>query len=518
MDRTQNDGATPSGSATAGDAGKVGAGKKKKKKGLIRWWVLLTLIIAPIVGIILGKNAIALRVVQSVSRAALGTELAVESTSVSLLGGTISLKGVTGHDPARAEKVYFTADEALLDMDLGSLFRGRVVLDELKLSNPRGKLVRRKDGTIGIGEGEEEQPEGEEGSGDEWRKRREKLEELAKKRDFIEDLKEVVRKVRERLAKRQEEEGKSGEKQEPDGERGEEGGPPRGERAPYVRKDHPAIVVKRLVCDGVEVDVSDEAAEAPPMRIEKARVVVENLSTDPVAYPHPIRIDMDGEIADSGGAKIGLDGELDVTGADLRSSLGLTAQNVPLHMLDALIKGTVPLVLQNGMKGSLTMPLSMESYTIDWRPAIRLDNIKTQLRDPSQRKIAGLDSGSVLRALNEVGSLNINDIRIHGPLDSPKVELGDTLKTVVTEGGKAYAKRKALEEASKAQAKLGGVISKEADKLREKLGEDEKTKGLLDAGEGLLKGATGGAAKDAAEKATGAFGGLFGGKKKDSDK
>ncbi|GIW71113.1 MAG: hypothetical protein KatS3mg102_0655 [Planctomycetota bacterium] len=524
--------------ADAGGAPKVRP--PKRPPGLVRWSMVAILIVAPLLVLLVFKDALAARAAKQAVRA-LGLELELERAEVEPFGGRVTLHGLVARDPARGGDEVFSAALASADLSLGELLRGRLVIDELRLSKPRGRVVRQPDGSITIGEqppaepppviegpGGEPMPRPEGMSWEQWRR---KAEEIARRRDMVDALRKVLETIRDKIAERRQQ-------REQERQRREAGRRHPSGRAPYVRERHPLLVVRRVVCDGVELEIRDRAAEgAEPVHLVDGRLVLENLSTNPFVYEPPVGWLLEGKLGEAAQALLRLQGRAEVSWERLRSAAEFAAANLPLALLDPYLRDTLPIRFQGRSRLSALVPMSFEDFEIDWRPDLMLQDLDVAPRDPSQQKIAGLPADKLVQALREVEELRLADIRVHGPLHAPRVEIGDTLEQLVTQGARAFVERQARERAGEAAARIEAVLSGQSEKLAERLGGTEAARGLVDTGRGLLEGAAGAllpaagpsapaaqpgapaaqpptAPASVTDKAREAFEGLFGGRKK----
>jgi hypothetical protein len=108
-------------------------------------------------------------------------------------------------------------------------------------------------------------------------------------------------------------------------------------------------------------------------------------------------------------------------------------------------------------------------------------------------KIAGLDGAQFAQAVNEVGDLDFTDLEIGGTLLKPEFKWGDSIKELVTSGGKAFAKKQAqkgLEKGTEEAQKLLDKQLKNQSPETKKAVEDAKQKvgGLLEGAGGSLFG------------------------------
>lgn len=466
-----------------------------KARGLIRWGSLTFLVVAFLLFAFVAAGPVTKWAVEKYGTQALGTEVKLESASVNVFGMGVTLRGLRVVDPVDPSKNQFSADEVRAKIAPLGLLKGQFVVDEAALVKPRGRLVRNADGSLN-GAPPEEPPPGTKGDDPAWKK---KLEEQARKRDLVEDVKNVLKKVKEKrdaaVAKKEEERKRIEMEgvQYKDFKKG---------RADYVRGGgRPLVVVRRLLADGLVIELEDKASGAPAQTITDATLEVKEWSSAPSHHDKPMEVRLEGKLAGADASAVKLSGLLDLTHEDAESAIEAHLANLPLEKLDAFYKGAIPVAFVGRSLGTVDLPLKFKGWSIDWKPAILLDQIEAKAREPNQ-KIAGFEASRVAQELTNAGKLLLKDIRIHGPIWAPSIE-GDveTVKALVLEGGKSYALKQGTKLLDEQKAKL---LEKNPE-LQKKLDQTGASK-VLESGE---KG-VGDAAKDAAEKAFD----IFGGKKK----
>jgi hypothetical protein len=419
------------------------AGAKKKPRGLVRWGGVAIVLGGGAAFAFAGVGPVARWGIQKYGSAALGAPITVESAKFAPLTLTLTLEGVNAADKAsrtadgKYERSAFSAKEVVGALDLGAMLRGRLVFDEVRVSGARGKAVRASDGTISFGgaESEPEPPPPGTAPGDPaWRR---KLEEKAKGRDLVKDLKELLKRLKE---KREEQAAKK--KEEAERRRTQGIGDPDA-AADWVREEQPFLVVKRLIADGVELEIADEAAGAPPASITNATLEVKNLSTAPSLVKDPLEVNA----------------SFDATPA----------------ALDAIFQKTIPLTFGARTRTSVRSSLSWKDWRLDWRPLLDLTDIQAKARDPNG-KILGIDAQKFADALTEVGRVKLDDVHIFGEAWDPTVDTGETLKRVVVEALRAKGEKVAAEQ-----------LQKGLEKVTEKIDPDLKKKVEESPAGGLLK-------------------------------
>jgi len=471
--------------------GAAPAAPAKKPQGLIRWGALIFLVVGFLAFAFVGAGPVTKWAVQKYGAQGLGTEVKLESASFNVFKLSVSLKGFRAVDPVDASKNQFEAEEIRATLDPMGCLKGQLVVAEAAVVKPKGRLVRNVDGTIGT-EPPPTPPEGTpEGEVPAWKK---KMEEEARKRDLIEDVKKLLEKAKKKhdevIAKREAEEKR----------RQEQGVTDWKGRASYVRPVRPLIVVRKVLMEGVELVVEDKATGAPPQSITDATIEVTEWSSAPTLHDQPMQVKLDGKFGGAADSAVKLAGLLDLRSDDALTKIDANLANIPLAALDPYLK-QLPVAFQGASIGTFNVPLTLKGYDIDWKPSMLLDKVEARARQPGT-KIAGFESERVAQELTNAGRLLLDSIRVHGPIWSPTVE-GDAeaVKQLVMEGGKAYAAKQAKK-----------VVDEQAQKLLDKnpaLKKQLEDTGVSKVLEGTASGVSG-TAKEAAEKAFD----FFGGKKK----
>ncbi len=459
----------PQTSAEAPKGGEASA-PARKATGLVRWWMLAVVLGGGAAFAFVGAGPVARWAIERAGSRALGAPVTVEAAAFRPLSLELAFGNVVAKDRAAPERDLFSAKEAVARIAVGEALRGRLVVDEMRVTGARVRVVRNADGTINVGQQGEGPPPGpgEPGgppapppgtSPDDpaWRR---KIEEIAKERDLVEDLKELLRHWKERrdreVAKRRE---------EAERRRRLGVGDPDA-RAEWVRPERPLLLVRRLVAESATIVIEDRAAGEPPREIADATIEIRNFSTAPWLIEEPMEV-------------------------EVRFAAAPAA-------FDSLFRKSIPVAFGPGTKARVASSLSFKDWRIDWRPALELVDIQARARDAAG-KILGIDARKFAEALTEVGRVELRDLRIFGEPWAPSVEVGNTLRNVVAE-----ALRRKGEKA------LAAELEKGAKKLEEAIGPDA-TKALRESPAGALvdegKKAVGGALE-------GGIRSLFGGEEK----
>lgn len=412
---------------SAPEAAPAAAKPKRKPRGLIRWGNLLAIAGLAAAFAFFGVGPVAKWGIQKFGSQAYGAPVTVGRASFDPLRATLTLEDLAVADKSSREgaggpykAAAFAAKEAVLAIDVGASLRGQIVIGEVRLTGARGRTVRDVDGSVN-GSEPEPPPPGTSPSDPAWRR---KLEEKAKSRDLVKDVDDLLKKLREKhdqqVAKKKTEEAR----------RRAEGIGDAQARAEGVRPEQPLIVIRRVIADDVELEMTDKTSPgAPPATISKARVEVKNLSSAPALLAEPIEVHASFAAAPA--------------------------------VLDQVVKSTIPISFGEKTTTAVTSALSFSArdWKLDWRPVLSLANIQAKARDPGS-KILGIDAKTFADALTDVQSLDLRDVHVHGEIYDPTVELGDTLKNVVVEALKRKGAHAAAAEIEKGLSKIDPSLKK----------------------------------------------------------
>jgi hypothetical protein len=193
-------------------------------------------------------------------------------------------------------------------------------------------------------------------------------------------------------------------------------------------------------------------------------------------------------------------GKVDLRGDRLLFDLEeLDTGELPASLVQAFVGESLPVRLETGsvrVRGRVVLD---GKDTLRVEPRLSFKDVSLEPKDAGG-KVAGLDAAQFAKAFNEaskeVGEIDIADLKITGSLSSPRFEWGDTVKNLVLEGGKAFARKQAGKAVDRGKA--------EAEKLLEKVPVDA---GLQDKAKDVLKGVD-------TKPVEGLIPGLFGGDRK----
>ncbi len=450
--------------------------------GVVRWKLMAGGALLLLAFLFAGVGPIARRAAERGLERGVGAKVTVASASFSPFAGRLTLHGVEAKDPKDPSRVLFQAEEAEASLDLGEALRGRVVVDRLRLTKAKAHIVRNEDGTLNIehapgagGEGAGppgppgmpgEPPKEEKSRWEDWH---EKARKKAAETDWVDQFQRWMERLREleEWRKRRREE-----------ERRAPGPPPVGDpyaRASWLFEDRASVVVREIVAEDCEIVLEDRAnRDAKPVKVERAKLRVAEVSNAPSVHAEPIRGNLEGTIEDR---SVALSGTLDLRRAGGASDVRLKGL-LSAASLDALFKSTIPVTFAKKTTVDVDIPVAIDGFAIDTRPILRLDSIEAAARRPGQPLTSlGLTSDQLARGLTQVGTLDLRDLRVYGPVYDPAVDLGSSLKNLVVQALRAMgekildeaqqeaerrakeqierARRRAEEEAAK---KLGGKV------------------------------------------------------------
>lgn len=475
----------------------------RKGKGVIRWWAVIVLAL----GFAVFEFFLAGPLVRSAASQAAGDSLdakvSIDEGILSLLRGQVGLRKT---EAERRERKIVAAEEVNIDVNVTEAARGRLEVTTMRLQGPAIDYAREKEDLEATSP--DEQP------GQPF--------EVSLDEDFLDSLIRRLRKTKKEYEAQLEKE-KAGRKRPSEMTEEEYRAVDLSSGAYYLLNRKPRVHFKEIVGENMSVRVVDRVSAADPMLLTDAKLKILNLSSAPDLIEEPFYFSVQGQFSPVENSRVGI--ELTYDANKGAATLKLVFDKVPLEKLDPYMKNWLPFRFGPGTEIGLELTAAIEGELIDMRPRIQLRNINLQVRDPKRKKIAGLPAETLARELSAIGSIEINDIRVHGPLSDPKIDFGNTFEELVRLGAQRYAQKyvdqgveKANAEIDRATKKVDERVGKELDRLDKKLGKF----GLKGDTKKALEGITGGASSDtkkgideAAKKTLGdALGGLFGKKKK----
>ncbi len=424
-----------------------------------------------------------------------GAEVNLASLDLAILGGRVSAGGIQATDPQRPTHNRLAVDELTADVSLWQLLRGRVVMDEVKLSNVTFEGKRAAAGEVPASGGSTDQAESAEAAeatqfdlplGD--------YAELESYFQNAEQVRDYLGKIREWL---------------PSG-KDEAASEPESVPEHYLeylsaaarRPPTPRLLIRKLVLDDVDLSIDE---------LGMSRIECRNLSDAPSGVSDPVVIGIE-----SKQRKASVKLSCDYGRGGGAATADASFEDVDLAELQKKMKGNNPISFRGGT-ASAKISGTLTRETIDLAIAVTLKDMKAD----ASGGVCGLDSQVTSEAMKVLSNLETT-IRLVGPTESPRLvfdssALGASLRDALVAAGKAELARRADELL---QGKLSGDVPGLEGGLKTP---------SLEGGKDALGGLLGDEKKDdpdkeATEKDKGedvksqaedALGGLFGGKKKD---
>ncbi len=383
----------------------------------------------------------------------------------SLIRGRFFLKKLEITNPKNPKENLLTAEELEGKVSFAALLRRQFLVERIAVKNPALAVARESDGSLGI---EPKPPAGTPpppAAGTDWSSKAKSYLERAKKEyDERQKKKAEVKKDGKGETKPAEPAKKPASFAQMI-DRAQEGLPGENEDLLASR-----WVVKEVVLSGFAVNLQDPQNTAPSFAFNSGQVL--EVAQNRIENGKATVYDLVGTLVDTakktqGNIKLKFTQD-PPDKADPSKPVGWTLHaelgEVDLHETDGLFAEAIPLSFE---KGKATLVIDATGHGLDGdldaKPKISFKEIIAKARRTNE-KIAGFDSVKVAEEVTNCGEFELNDIRITGSVLAPKVELGDTIKNLVVEGGKAYAKKKATELGTKAVDKATEKATEELNK------------------------------------------------------
>jgi hypothetical protein len=504
-----------------------------------RWKVVAVLAAAVGIFYYLGLDAIALKEVNHAGKTSDAARWRIGDLGIGLVRGALDLedllvatperrqhsgKAATGRgaggagaggDTVSAEKLsgeekVFNALGAGFDLSTFDLLRGRCVVDRISISAPKVNLSRREDGTLNV----------EDLGGGPAEDAGEKPEEAWKPADWYEGAKKVyerLQKLREHLGGKDEESGAPGEDSRPGGAERPAFTVDYSRGATYPFAGRPGFLVHTIEATGLEIAFADAAAASPLPPLTNGRIAISEVSSRPTVQEEATGFEVSGDIA---GSRLSLAGTVDFRKDARRIDLKASSGKLPAALVAQFVGASLPVRLESGTI-AVDAVIALDGLeSLEVVPRLELEKLRVEAKDPGG-KIAGLDAARFARGLNEASRtldrVVIADLRITGSLALPRLEWGDSIRTLVLEGASAFAAKYGEEAVEKGKAVLEKEIGKAREKLSEELGKSGAGKELEETLKGIEKDVPE-AGGEAAKKGLDLLkDGIFGGKKKEKE-
>lgn len=401
------------------------------------------------------------------------------SFDFSLVRGRLHMEKLEVTNPKNTKEDLFKANVVEAKISFLSLLRKQFVVELLQLDTPKLAVARESDGTLSIEPpATAGTPPAAQGSSD-WATKAKSYMDRAKK-EYEE------RKKKKEDEKKAAQEGKKTDQQvaqekKPSSlsdaiDRAEDGLP--GENDDLLASKW---VVKEVKLSGFSVDLQDPQTQAPGFAFNDGKVL--EMAQNRLENGQATVLDLVGalvDVAKKEEGKLKLNFSEDpptLDGKPVGFKLHAEITDVSLHDTDGLFANVVPFSFD---KGTATITVDATGHGLDGdldaTPKIAFKDVVAKARNPNEQ-VAGFPASKVAEEITNCGAFDLNDIHITGCVLAPKVELGDTIKNLVVQGGTNFAKKKGQELLNKegqnlldkANKKVPGIGDK-ADDLKKKLG------------------------------------------------
>jgi uncharacterized protein (DUF2062 family) len=395
----------------------------------------------------------------------------------SLVRGALHLEGLQVTNPRNVKENLFTAKTIDAKVTTFALLRRQFLVESVVVDSPLLAVARQEDGTLGIepapktpeaAQEAKSQPQGD------W---------TAKAKSYLDRAKKEMdeRKKKQEEAKKAQAEGKKpeeGPKKKVSSladalERAAEGLP--GEDDDLLASKW---VVKKVQLSGFAVNLQDPQTRAPSFAFNDGKLL--EAAQNRLAHGQATVLSLVGSLVDQGKqakGKLKLDFTEDAPTPDGKPvgwTLHAEIGDVSLKDTDALFASAVPLTFD---AGTATIVVDAKGHGLDGdldaAPRISFKDVVAKARE-TNGTIAGMPSTKVAEEVTNCGAFDIDDIHITGSVLAPKVEMGDTIKDLVVQGGKNYAKKKGTEMLNKGLDKGKEQLEKKVPGASEKADEAKK--------------------------------------------
>jgi hypothetical protein len=423
-----------------------------KKRGLIYWRLLIPFIILMTAfEFFLGDRIIGF-ITEKVGNEQFNMNILMKDSHLSLFSGRIKYDGFA---VKRNNQDFCKLEKANVNLSMEQVLKGSVVVEEVRLTNPEFRWVR-NDGL----------------DGNLTDKLREELRKKLNDQDFvdkcIDDIKEQLKKLeeygKEKAGDQQVDPALANLSKEDQELMG---------RASYLRR-RPLFWLQKLICDGLTISFEDKVSGANDLQLRSAHIEMDNVTSDPGLVDDPFAMELIAKLGHSKNgeapnSKITVIVEHKIKTKETR--IAVTLEEIPVEWVDPYIAKSVPLIFFGTTTASLRVEFLLRADGIEARPSIALQSIQCRVRDPqSNQKILGLEAKRLARELNVVRDIELTEIRIYGTMDNPRIDFGNTLETLVIQGGKKYALNKGRAEANKGINKADRKVDKKLGKFDKKIG------------------------------------------------
>ncbi len=422
--------------------------------------------------VILVKDTVVLDYAAKTMTKANGAEVNLESLDLSVVSGEVSVAGIQVTDANKPENNQVAIDKIAADASIYDLLLGRLIMENVEVSNIRFDQKRETPGEVIRADAEEEP-----GAFDpcEFTVDASDIEKLDKYFKDAKALKEKLQKARKWLPKSEDQtEAEAKAEQE-------------AEEVPHKYLDYlvarasveasPRMMAKRILLDKVLI---------PSNLFGSSDVLLQNISDSMRTAKLPVTFAMN---SNDTGAAVNL--KFDYASGDPTPAVTGDFNDFDLSKLQSSLSSDSGLMFESGI-ASGTFNGIVTNQLIDLSIDLDVKNMKARAQGDDY---LGMDPKIVSEALSALNNISTT-IRIVGPITEPRLVfdvkgLQDALKKAAVEA----AKQKVDEEIDKGKEKLDEEIDKQ---IEENLGDKapDEIKDVLKKSKGLLDGLLGGKKKD----------------------
>jgi len=428
--------------------------------------------------LILGGSAVAMHIVKDnmvkdyavrVMTKANGAEVNLESIDLSLLGGRVGAAGIQVTDANKPENNQVAIDKIAADASVYDLFLGKLILENVEVSNVRFDQKRAKPGevvAVPVAEPEPFDP-------CEYTVTPEDIAKLDKYFKDAKALKEKLQKARKWLPKSEKDPNAAPEVA--------------AEEVPHKYLDYllarapvealPRMMAKRILLDKIQI---------PWNLFGNSDVLIQNISDSMRTAKLPVTFAMNSH--DTGAA---LSLKFDYASGDPTPVVTGDFNDFDLSKLQSSLSSDSGLMFESGVASGKFNGI-VTNQSIDLTIDLAVKNMKARAQGEDY---LGMDPKIVSEALSVLNNISTR-IRVVGPIAEPRLVfdikgLQDELKKAALEA----ARKKVEEEIDKGKEKLDEEIDKQIEKNLGDKAPDE-IKDVLKKSKGLLDGLLGGKKKD----------------------
>lgn len=420
--------------------------------------------------VILVKDSMARDYAASTLTKANGAEVNLESLDLKVLSGAVSVSGIQVTDANKPENNQVAIDKIAAAASVYDLLLGRLIMENVEVSNVQFDQKRETPGEVVQAEVEEEPTPFDPC---EFTVEQSDIAKLEKYFKDAKALKEKLQKARKWLPKSEKDPNAAPE--------------PEAEEVPHKYLDYllarapveasPRLMVKKTLVEKVLI---------PSKLFGNSDVQILNVSDSPRTAKLPVGFAM---TSNDTGAAVNV--KFDYSTGKFPPAVTGDFNDFDLSKLQSSLSGDTGLAFDSGVaSGKFNGVVTDQAIDLTIDLAVR--NMKARAQGDD---LLGLDAKTASEALSVLNNINTK-IRVVGPITEPRLVfdvdgLQDAFKTALVEAGKA----RVAEEIDKQKAELDKEIDKQIEK---QLGDEAPDE-----------------VKDALKKSKGLFNGLLGGKKED---